>query len=223
MCQKLRHFWAYTDEDPGELLRLVGIKKGIWLMGDNSKMRLGCKEAKEALICGNREYVKGLKSGDISEERRENTFSNGQSPYAVVVACADSRVPVEYIFGAGVGDLFIIRTAGNVVGDYELGSVEYGVGHLGAKLVVVLGHTGCGAVEATLAGGAEGHVQAILDEIQMAIGEEKGQAAAEDLNVKNSIRRILESPVIRECMEHEGVEVVGAKYDTRTGTVQFMD
>lgn len=100
-------------------------------------------------------YVKtGKNSGDLSESKREDTTENGQHPYAVIVTCSDSRVPAEHIFNAGIGELFVIRTAGNVIGDHALGSVEYGMEHLGAKLVVVLGHTNCGAVDAALNGGA---------------------------------------------------------------------
>ena len=93
--------------------------------------------------------------GDVSRELRRQTAEDGQSPYAVVLACSDSRVPPEHIFNAGIGELFVIRTAGNVVGEYELGSIEYGAEHLHAQLVLVLGHSGCGAVEAALNGGAQ--------------------------------------------------------------------
>lgn len=181
------------------------------------------KEARELLLNGNKAYMNALKEGDISAARREDTATNGQAPYAVVIACSDSRVPVEYIFNAGVGDLFIIRTAGNVIGDYELGSIEYGVEHLGAKLVVVMGHTGCGAVQAAIEGDATGHIQCILDEIHTAIGAEKNNALAETMNVKNSISRIKESEIVRELMEHENVEIAGAKYDIKTGAVSFID
>lgn len=181
------------------------------------------KEARELLLNGNKAYMNALKEGDISAARREDTATNGQAPYAVVITCSDSRVPVEYIFNAGVGDLFIIRTAGNVIGDYELGSIEYGVEHLGAKLVVVMGHTGCGAVQAAIEGDATGHIQCILDEIHTAIGGEKNNALAETMNVKNSISRIKESEIVRELMEHEHVEIAGAKYDIKTGAVSFID
>ena len=175
------------------------------------------------LLEQNEIYVKkGANSGNISAEKREDTFENGQHPYAVIITCSDSRVPAEHIFNAGIGELFVIRTAGNVIGDFELGSVEYGAEHLGAKLVVVLGHTNCGAVDAAINGGAHGNIEKITDEISACIPENCDPREAEILNVKNSISRILESEIMHEVCE-EGTAVVGAIYNIETGKVEFIN
>ena len=177
----------------------------------------------EYLLEQNGIYVsEGKNSGNISGEKRTDTFENGQHPYAVVITCSDSRVPAEHIFNAGIGELFVIRTAGNVIGDFELGSVEYGAEHLGAKLVVVLGHTNCGAVDAAINGGAHGNIEKITEEISACIPENCDPREAEILNVKNSIERINSSEIMHELAE-EGIVVVGAIYDIETGKVEFLD
>ncbi len=179
--------------------------------------------AKAALVQGNTEYVNGISSADISTQKREDTAANGQSPYAVVVTCSDSRVPAEHIFNAGIGELFVIRTAGNVIGDYELGSVEYGTEHLGVKLVVVLGHTQCGAVEAALAGDAHGYIKAITDEVASCLPQGCDPRQAEILNVQNSIEKIKSSEIMTELIADGQAIVVGAIYNIADGTVEFLD
>ena len=172
--------------------------------------------ALERLKEGNKIYISSAKCvGDVSPEKRHTTSKNGQHPYAVVVSCADSRVIPEAIFSAGIGDLFVIRVAGNVVGNYELGSIEYAVEHLGCKLVVVLGHTGCGAVNAAL---SENHglVKHITDEIKRAIGDETNAEKASVLNVRQSVSKIDESVSV------DGLLVVGALYHTESGIVDFL-
>lgn len=122
---------------------------------------------------GNAAYVKsGAFAGDISPEKRL-ALTAGQSPRAVVITCADSRVIPEVIFSCGLGELFTIRIAGNVIDAHQLGSIEYAVSHLKTPLVVILGHTGCGAVQAALHGEADGHIRYIVDTIREAIGEGK--------------------------------------------------
>ena len=182
------------------------------------------QQVKEVLIDGNESYVKsGKNTGDISKERREDTATNGQHPYATVITCSDSRVPAEHVFNAGIGDIFTIRTAGNVIGEYELGSVEYGAEHLGTPLVVVLGHTNCGAVAATLEGGAHGNIAHITDEIASCLPEGVEAPEAEVLNVQNSIDRIMASEEMAHLVEEGKVEVVGAIYDITTGEVSFLE
>lgn len=161
-------------------------------------------------------------TGDLSAEKREDTAANGQQPYAVVVTCSDSRVPAEHIFNAGIGELFVIRTAGNVIGDYELGSVEYGAEHLGTPLVLVLGHTNCGAVDAAIHGGAHGSIAAITDEISSRLPEGCDAREAERLNVENSISRIMSSEIMQELAENGAVSVAGAIYDIESGEVTVL-
>ena len=115
------------------------------------KIMISANEAINRLKEGNKKYLtEKTGSGDISPAVRLRTFQNGQQPYAIVIACSDSRVIPESIFCAGIGELFTIRLAGNVIDDHQLGSIEYAVEHLGTNLVVVLGHTGCGAVDARI-------------------------------------------------------------------------
>ena len=182
------------------------------------------EDVKAYLIEGNEMYVQsGKNTADISADRRSDTAKNGQHPYAVIVTCSDSRVPPEHIFSAGVGDLFVIRTAGNVIGEYELGSVEYGAEHLGSPLVVVLGHTGCGAVAAALEGGAHGNIKSITDEINSCLTDGCSASEAERLNVQNSIDNIMDSEIMKELTEEGKVSVVGAIYDIESGEVSFIE
>ena len=172
--------------------------------------------ALERLKLGNTAYIDSVQSvGDISPERRSYTSKNGQKPFAVIVSCSDSRVIPESIFSVGIGDLFVIRVAGNVVDNYQLGSVEYAVQHLGCKLVVVLGHTGCGAVSAAF-GQNDGYVKHITDEIKRAIGNEHDVGKAELLNIKQSVVKI------RDNLTAEGLLVAGALYHTESGVVDFL-
>ena len=131
---------------------------------------LSAEEALLKLQQGNEKYLNAsVNPGDVSPAIRKDTCENGQFPYAVVITCSDSRVIPESIFSAGIGELFTIRVAGNVVKDFEPGSVEYAVDHLGSNLVVVLGHTNCGVVGAAIGGGAEGFIKTSTDEIKEAI------------------------------------------------------
>lgn len=182
------------------------------------------QNAIDILTEGNLEYVSSsINSADISVEKRKYTSQNGQSPYAVIITCSDSRVPAEHIFNAGIGDLFVIRTAGNVIGDYELGSIEYGVEHLNTKLIVVLGHTQCGAVEAALSGGAHGYIKTITDEISSCLTENCQPRQGEFLNVQNSIEKIRTSEIIKELETSGNIVIKGAIYDIASGRVEFLD
>ena len=167
---------------------------------------------------GNKTYINAERCvGDISPAIRRETSQNGQHPYAVIVSCADSRVIPESIFSAGIGELFVIRVAGNVVDNVQLGSVEYAVEHLGARLVLVLGHTGCGAVGAALIEN-HGYVKHITDEIKRAIGNETNAEKASILNVKQSVAKIKNA-----LSTTENLCVCGALYHTDSGIVDFLD
>ncbi|MDE6029314.1 MAG: carbonic anhydrase [Clostridiales bacterium] len=181
----------------------------------NTEKNVSAGTALQKLKAGNQAYLRSVNGvGDISPERRLYTSQNGQRPYAVVVGCSDSRVIPESIFSAGIGDLFVIRVAGNVVDDIQLGSIQYATEHLGCKLVVVLGHTGCGAVGAA-SGHNDGFVKYITDEIKQAIGDEKDAVKASILNVKQSVTKI------DKLLNMDGVKVVGALYHTDSGLVDF--
>ena len=172
---------------------------------------------------GNERYLEAeTGSGNISPAIRKDTCENGQHPFAILVTCSDSRVIPESIFSAGIGELFVIRVAGNVIDDHQLGSIEYAVEHLGCCLVVVMGHTHCGAVDAAIHHDPSGYIKYITDEIKAAIGEETDDFRACCLNVEHSIALIENNLDIR-AMEKEGLKVVGAIYHIEDGRVEFLD
>lgn len=183
---------------------------------------VSAEEALSKLKAGNEIYRSQRSGGgDISPERRMKTSQEGQQPYAVVIACSDSRVIPENIFNAGIGDLFVIRVAGNVMDDHQLGSVEYAASHLGVRLILVLGHNHCGAVDAAIHHDPEGYIKFITDEIKAAIGDEKDDYRACCLNVQHSMAIIEESFAIHREEEH-GLKVVGALYHIEDGSVNFF-
>ena len=185
---------------------------------------LTADEALARLREGNARYMDAQHGlGNVSSQLRLKTFEEGQQPYAIVLACSDSRVIPEAIFSAGIGELFVIRVAGNVVDNHQLGSIEYAEDHLGCNLVVVLGHTACGAVDAAMHHEPYGTVKFITDEIAQAIGEEKDEEAACLANVAHSVRRIEESRKVRADEAEHGLRVVGALYHTGSGNVEFLE
>lgn len=187
-------------------------------MSDKKHVSVPAQEALQRLQQGNKKYMDAsVGSGDISPKIRKDTCENGQYPYAIVITCSDSRVIPESIFSAGIGELFVIRVAGNVMSDHQLGSVEYAAEHLGCKLAVVLGHTHCGAVGAAIGGGVESFIKSITDDIKAAIGEEKDDYKACCLNVQNSVNKIESSLEIPG-----GLKTVGAVYHIEDGHVEFL-
>lgn len=157
---------------------------------------------------------------------------DGQHPLAIVLSCIDARVPVEIIFDKGVGDLFVTRIAGNVVSPDVLGSMEYACEHSGSKVVVVMGHTNCGAVHSACEGVKAGNMTQMLAKIQPAISECAGEneegaeleKAVVYANVRNMIKAVREGSSILTELEEEGkVKVVGAVFDLETGRVEFLD
>ena len=179
------------------------------------------EEALKKLKDGNARYLTAKQSeGDISAALRAKTCAEGQTPYAIVVTCSDSRVIPESIFSAGIGDIFVIRVAGNVIDNHQLGSVEYAAEHLGSPLVVVMGHSHCGAVGAAISDDPAGYIKFITDEIKKAIGQEKDDYSACCLNVKNSVKVIKDSLKIQDG-DH-GLQVCGAVYHLEDGRVEFL-
>ena len=201
--------------------KIAALMIALILLTCTLAMAEGADAAMQRMQEGNARYRTSDEAG-VSQEKRTDTAVNGQHPYAVVITCSDSRVPAELIFDAGIGELFVIRTAGNVIGDFELGSVEYGAEHLHAPLVVVMGHTGCGAVAAALEGEAHGFIASIVEEICTCLPEGCEAAQAEILNVRNSISRIRESEIMQELEAHGEVTITGAIYDIETGKVEFL-
>ena len=187
------------------------------------KNNISASAALKKLAGGNKIYLEAKTNGsDISEGIRKDTTLNGQHPYAIIVTCSDSRVIPEHIFSAGIGELFVIRVAGNVIDDHQLGSIEYAADHLGTKLVLVLGHTHCGAVEATIHHDPDGYIKFITDEIKLAIGEETDDIKACELNVRRSVE-LIENNLDIQKMEHDdGLRVVGGVYDIESGKVEII-
>lgn len=182
---------------------------------------LSATDAISKLKSGNERYLDAATNpGDVSKQIRQKTCDEGQSPYAIVITCSDSRVIPESIFCAGIGELFTIRVAGNVMDHHQLGSVEYAADHLGTNLVVVLGHTHCGAVGAAVTSSPDGFVKYITDEIKKAIGDEKDALKASCLNVERSVSIIKEK---LNLTDESPLKVCGAIYHIDSGKVEFMD
>lgn len=187
-----------------------------------NNITITAEEALQKLKEGNAQYMTAEKSeGNISLALRQKTCVEGQFPYAIVVTCSDSRVIPESIFNAGIGEIFVIRVAGNVMDNHQIGSVEYAAEHLGSRLVVVMGHSHCGAVGAAIGGGAEHFTKYITDEIKKAIGDEKDDYKACCLNVENSVKVIKDSLGIKDG-EENGLKVCGAVYHIEDGKVEFL-
>lgn len=186
----------------------------------------------EKLIDGNKKFVNATNNNSVIDiNRRKSIYENGQKPYAIILTCSDSRVAPEHIFNAGLGDLFVIRVAGNVVDDSIMGSIEFAVDSLKVPLIMVMGHGDCGAVYNSKSGDIGGSLGKILSKI--APSYEKAQSAggnnseilkrATDLNVENSINIIKENQVIKEYIQNKSIEIVGSYYNLETGEVSILD
>ncbi len=183
-------------------------------------------EALQRLVEGNRRFAGGQPVGMRRDLARVADLADGQSPFAAILSCADSRVPPELLFDQGFGDVFTVRVAGNVAGTEEVASLEYSVGVLGSMVLMVLGHSSCGAVSAAMKGGpVPGQISALYSHITPHItdaGSDIGHAVRD--NVRAQARVIsTSSPVIREAVASGRLIVVGAVYDLKTGTVDLLD
>lgn len=183
-------------------------------------------DAFSALIEGNKRYLSEKNSGARRGAKRRGAVAAGQKPFAIVVGCADSRVPPEIVFDQGLGDLFVMRTAGNLVDPIVLGSMEYAVEHLGVKLIVVLGHERCGAVGAAVQGGeAQGNLKDVLDAIKPAVDRVKaGESDLLPRAVRSNVKMVADkirsdSKLIAQLLDEEEVRVVGCTYDLDDGVV----
>lgn len=188
------------------------------------------EEAVKRLLEGNRRYVADRSAGPNRKPARRAEVANGQNPFAIVIGCSDSRVPPELLFDQGFGDLFVIRTAGNIVDSIGLGSIEYAVDHLGVKLIVVLGHERCGAVDATIKGGeAPSHIKTLVETIKPAVDKARTAPASgghgcdfQCKSVKANVKMVAEkirsaSPIVAEAVEDGNLRVIGAYYDLDSG------
>ena len=184
--------------------------------------------AQEILKTGNERFVKNLRSTKNFQEQVITT-SGCQYPFAVVLSCIDSRVPAEIVFDQGIGDLFSVRVAGNIVNEDILGSIEYGCKVAGSKIIVVLGHTKCGAITSACKHVELGNITALLSKIQPAVkkvNKEVSDASIEEtaiVNVELSMERIRkESPILKEMEKNGEIKIVGASYNVSNGVVTFL-
>lgn len=187
-------------------------------------------EALALLMAGNHRYVTGEMTYPRQAAVDRQALIAGQSPFAVILGCADSRVPPNLIFDQGLGDLFVIRVAGNIVDDAILGSIEFALATLQTPLVMVLGHANCGAVQATLSGGElAGHlpslaaaIQPAVDRVKDAPGDQLDQAIkANALNVADQLRH--SQPILAGSVRAGQVRIVAAHYDLASGKVTVLD
>jgi len=188
-------------------------------------------KAHQILVEGNGRFVQNVKAQRNLKDQVLET-SEGQFPFAVILSCIDSRVPAELVFDQGIGDIFSIRVAGNIINEDVLGSMEYGCKVAGSKIVVVMGHTKCGAVNAACNNVELGNITPLLSKIKPAVelirkgDEPMEESAIEEVAVKNvnlsisQIRR--ESPILAEMEENGEIELVGAVYSVSSGQVEFI-
>ena len=187
-------------------------------------------EALARLMAGNQRYVRHKEQHPDQSLARRKELEAGQHPFAVILSCSDSRVPPELLFDEGLGDLFVIRVAGNVVDDAVLGSIEYAVEHLGTKLVMVLGHEKCGAVSAAVeAETGAGHIKALVAAIRPSVeasAKEPGDRIHNCViaNARRVAQQVRESePVLKDAVEKRLVKVVAADYALDSGKVKLLD
>jgi carbonic anhydrase len=198
-------------------------------------------EALERLRQGNRRFAAGDSSHDARSARtRRDELASSQLPFAAILGCSDSRVPVEIVFDQGLGDLFVIRVAGNIVAPSQIGSIEFAAERFGTRLVVVLGHSRCGAIQATLEQlqrpreNQSRNLHSIVDRIRPSV---EGLLATElrhdpETLVRQAVRSNIRasvshlrygSPMIEQLVRHDGLLVVGAEYSLETGLVDFFE
>ncbi len=203
------------------------------LLLDRDKM--SPQEALDILIEGNHRFVNNL-SSNKDLQSLVNITKDKQHPFTSILSCSDSRAPVEMVFDQALGDVFSVRLAGNIASDKAIGSIEFSSKYLGSKLVVVLGHTSCGAVKAACDNFQDGHIGTILELIKPAVNKEKTIIAERnsgnsdfvakvcELSVRYQIDEILSaSDIIKILIEQKRVGVVGGIYDLSTGEVKFLE
>ncbi len=191
--------------------------------------------ALEILKKGNDRFINNLKA-NRNLLQQANETSDGQHPFAVILSCIDSRTSAELIFDQGLGDIFSIRIAGNIINEDILGSMEFGCKVAGAKIIMVLGHTKCGAVNGACDHVEMGNLTALLSKIQPAVYDEKTVAENRNsgnaefvekvasINVKRTVHAIMErSPILKEMIEDGKIGIVGGKHDLTTGMVTFYE
>lgn len=189
---------------------------------------LSGEQALKRLMDGNQRYLLHKLTHLNQDEQRLVEIAKGQHPFAIVLSCADSRVPPEIVFDQGLGDLFVVRVAGNIVDDAILGSIEFAATQLNVPLVVVLGHERCGAVAAAVKGGeVPAHINALTKAIQPAVNKVRGKAGdlldnAVRANVELVVQQIKTSAPLVELVTNKKLKIVGGRYDLDQGAVEMI-
>lgn len=195
--------------------------KGIFLFFALTSFAMDPSEALDLLKQGNARYTQDQSTyANHSMDRRKETKA-GQSPFATIVGCSDSRVSPEIIFDQGLGDLFIVRVAGNVVGPIGQDSIDYSVSYLGSSLVMVLGHEACGAVTAVVKGKTE-DIENIAKLVKPAVKNIQNIEQAIKANVRWTVSQLKENSLIKELMAEGKIDVVGGYYHLGTGQVEIL-
>lgn len=186
---------------------------------------MNAQDALQLLKEGNNRYISDQLQHNHSDSERRQSQTGGQAPFAIILSCADSRVVPELVFDQGIGDIFVIRVAGNTANPSSTASIEYAVAHLGSKLIVVLGHESCGACGAAIAGGDNGpNLNHLLKFIEPAVDAcDSGDVNdVVRINAKNQSEALVNgSDIIKNAVENEGVEIVTAFYNLNGGKVDF--
>ena len=211
------------------IVALLLLTPAIVSIGQKTEEKVTAELALMGLKSGNARHVEHRYQHPHLTADRQRQLASGQNPQAEILSCSDSRVPPELIFDEGLGDLFIVRVAGNVAADAELGSLEYGAEHLHIPLLVVLGHQHCGAVTAAVKGGkAEGHISALVNLLRPAVEKSRrlpGDAVenAVKVNVEMIVKKLRTStPILAELVAQGKLRVVGAVYSLDTGKVTWL-
>lgn len=184
-------------------------------------------EIKQRLVDGNARFVEDKLDGKLQDSSRRDELTSGQQPYAIVLSCADSRVVPELAFDTGLGELFVVRVAGNIANTSSMASMEYAVAHCGSKAIVVLGHQSCGAVTAAVNGGDNGYnLNHLLSHITPAIAASGADASITDVVKKNAEMTAQElvsrSQIIGDAVRSGSVEIMPAYYNLDSGKVEFL-
>lgn len=193
-------------------------------------------ESLKKLLEGNKRFAEGKSLHPNRSEELRSTLLDGQNPYAIVISCSDSRVPVEIIFDVGLGDIFVIRTAGHVLSNETMGSLEYAVRDLGVKFVMIMGHDNCGAVKSALRAYKAGeyaelssNVQALLNHIypvfeKIDVNNETALDEAIKLNIQYQVEDLLKKDAyLAKKVNENKIMIAGAKYSLDTGLIELME
>jgi carbonic anhydrase len=201
---------------------------------------VSARTALERLQEGNRRFATNVQADDSQIETRRAELADGQEPFAIILGCSDSRVPAEIVFDQGLGDLFVIRVAGNIVAPSQIGSVEFAATKFGTRLVVVLGHSKCGAIEETMqqlqkpTENRSPNLRSIVDFVRPSVEPLLAQGLGDNpdalieqavrANIRASVEQMRHgSEIIEDLERDEGLVIVGAEYSLETGIVDFFD